>query len=127
MAVVCAEHAEPDTGARSLALALDNSGQAHLLWDVPSYGLPRFIYHSFTGINAAEPWSQPAPVATSLGESSLLYAPVPGPDGALHLLWHNLPNRITKSVCSTQPARRLLVSARDRLSDRRDRGWDGAR
>ena len=72
------------------ALALDNSGQAHLLWDVTSYGLPRFIYHSFAGINTGAPWSQPAPVATSLGESSLLYAPVPGPDGALHLLWHNL-------------------------------------
>lgn len=86
-----------------IVLSLDNSGQVHLLWDVPAYGSPRFIYHSFTGINTAEPWSQPAPVANSLGESTLLYAPLPGFDGVLHLLWHNLaePNHQHRLLYST--------------------------
>jgi hypothetical protein len=78
-----------------LALALDNAGQPHILWDTTAYGEPRFIYHTTTAGAMPGLWNKPAPVAASLGESTLLDAPVPGPDGALHLLWHNLaePNR----------------------------------
>jgi len=85
-----------------IVLALDNAGQIHLLWDVSPFSQPRFVYHSFAGINTGGAWSQPAPVAASLGESSLLYTPVPGPDGALHLLWHNLvePNHQQQLLCA---------------------------
>ncbi len=72
-----------------VALALDDDGQVHLFWDVPFFQAPRFIYHTTAGVNTGEPWSPPARVAASRGESTLLHAPLPGPDGALHLLWHN--------------------------------------
>ncbi len=80
----------PSPGPNQYALAIDNRGRVHVFWDTVTYGAPRYVYHSFAGINQPQSWSQPAPVARSLGESTLLSAPVPGPDGTLHLLWHNL-------------------------------------
>lgn len=74
-----------------ILLALDNTGQAHLFWDVSGFNQLRFIYHSYANAKAAGPWTSPTVVAASLGESDLLYPPMPGPDGTtLHLLWHNL-------------------------------------
>ena len=86
-----------------IALALGGSRRVHVLWDVPSYGSPRFVYHTFAGINGNEPWIPAAPVAASLGESTLLYPPQPGPDGALHLLWHNVaePNHRHRLLYTT--------------------------
>lgn len=60
-----------------------------MLWDAPFFAAPRFIYHTAAGINTGEPWSAAAPVAASRGVATLLHAPLPGPDGALHLLWRS--------------------------------------
>jgi hypothetical protein len=73
--------------------ALDHLGQPHLFWDTSS--APRFIYHTYY---SEAGWSEPAPVAESLGTAELLYAPLVDNEGELHLVWRtdlgsNVENR----------------------------------
>jgi hypothetical protein len=64
--------------------AIDRQGRLHLFWEVLQ--TPRFIYHSYYDGNV---WSAAAPVAESLGVSTILYSPLVDDAGNLHLLWRN--------------------------------------
>ena len=65
-------------------LLIDKAGQPHIFWDTNR--TPRFIYHTYwTG----ESWTAPAPIAQSLGTSTLLQAPIVDQNGTIHMAWRN--------------------------------------
>jgi hypothetical protein len=73
----------PTPGAK-LVTAIDHQGRLHVMWETSTS--PRFIYHTF---RTADGWTPSAPVATTLGTSYILYSPLVGDNGDLHLVWRN--------------------------------------
>jgi hypothetical protein len=63
---------------------LDHAGRLHIFWDTLT--TPQFIYHI---IKTDSGWTDPTPVAESLGVSSTLYPPILDTLGSIHLLWRN--------------------------------------
>ncbi len=65
-------------------LLIDREGQLHLFWDTNR--APRFIYHTYW---SGESWTVPAPIAQSLGTSTLTQALMVDQSGAIHIAWKN--------------------------------------
>ena len=65
---------------------IDSKGRIHLLWDTLGGSDNAFIYHSYFD---AGQWTSPKPIASTLGTSSIVTAPLATPDGAIHVLWYN--------------------------------------
>ena len=65
---------------------IDLKGRIHLLWDTLGGSDNAFIYHSYFD---AGQWTSPKPIASTLGTSSIVTAPLATPDGAIHVLWYN--------------------------------------
>lgn len=65
-------------------LLIDQAGHPHIFWDTSR--TPRFIYHtSWTG----ERWTTPAPIAQTLGTSTLTQALILDQNGTIHIAWQN--------------------------------------
>jgi len=62
---------------------IDQQGQFHIFWDTLTTG-QRYIFHA---ILTPAGWSTPAPVANSQGNSTILYPPIVGSDGRIHIVW----------------------------------------
>ncbi len=88
----------------NMVMTLDGAGDPHILWDTTSYGSPKFIYHTRL---TSQGWTSPTAILPTLGVSYLMYPPVVGPDGKLHLLWRNQLNE------NGQQIQRLLYAAFD--------------
>jgi hypothetical protein len=67
-----------------LVSVIDRSGQFHIFWDTLTSG-QRYIYHAWLTPTG---WTTPAPIANSLGNSTILYPPIVGVNGRIHILWH---------------------------------------
>ena len=67
-------------------LAIDRTGQVHVLWDTLSTN-SRFIYHSYL---TAQRWTTPTAILPTLGTSYVMYPPIVDTSGTLHLLWKNV-------------------------------------
>jgi len=61
-------------------------GRLHLFWDTLSLSGNAFIYHSYLQNGT---WSNPSPVAMSLGSSDIFEKPIVGLDGTIHVIWYN--------------------------------------
>ena len=86
-----------------MVMTLDHAGYPHILWDTTHYG-QQLIYHTYL---TAQGWTTPTAILPTLGVSYILYPPIVGPDGKLHLLWRNQFSE------NGQQIQRLLYSAFD--------------
>ncbi|MBI5565383.1 MAG: hypothetical protein HY870_10820 [Chloroflexi bacterium] len=86
-----------------VVMTLDQAGHPHLVWDTTSYG-QQFIFHTYL---TDQGWTTPTAILPTLGASYILYPPIVGPDGKLHLLWRNQLSE------NSQQYQRLLYAAFD--------------
>lgn len=91
---------------QNVVMVLDQAGYPHILWDTTTYG-QQFIYHTRL---TAQGWTTPTAILPTLGVSYMLYPPVIGSDGKLHLLWRNQLSE------NGQQIRRLLYTVFDGTS-----------
>jgi hypothetical protein len=81
---------------------IDRNGQLHLFWDTSRS--PRFIYHTYFN---GEAWTDPQPIAETLGISEIHEAPVVAPDNTIHIVWNN------NLKIDTQTVNRLMYASFD--------------
>ena len=69
-------------------LVVDSFGRPHLLWATWP-GSSAFIYHIYL---TDQGWTNPAPIAPTLGNSKLLNPPIAGKNNDLYFVWYNALN-----------------------------------